>query len=99
MGGVGFLVDVRLFSLLLLTGSAILLGCLGLTRWVFGFTGLLADNVSANRVGLTLGSAPAHASRHSTVDAVPSTPHFDPRSTKPAGSGAVALRPADEPAS
>ncbi len=35
---------------------AIALGCLALSRYVLGFTSPVADNVSANGVGLALGS-------------------------------------------
>lgn len=45
------------FLAISLAGSAISLACLGLTHYVFGFTSTLADNISANVVGLALGSA------------------------------------------
>ena len=38
-------------------GMAIALGCLALSHYVLGFTSALADNVSANVVGLALGTA------------------------------------------
>lgn len=40
-----------------LAGSAISLICLGLTHYLLGFTSPVADNISANVVGLGLGSA------------------------------------------
>lgn len=45
------------FLLVSLAGSGIALVCLGLTHYVLGFTSPLADNISANVVGLGLGSA------------------------------------------
>jgi hypothetical protein len=40
-----------------LAGSAISLGCLGITHYAFGFTTPLDDNLSANVLGLALGSS------------------------------------------
>lgn len=45
------------FLMISLAGSAISLGCLGLTHYVFGFKTPLDDNLSANGLGLALGSA------------------------------------------
>ena len=40
-----------------LVGSGVALLCLGVSHYVLGFTSTLADNISANVVGLILGSA------------------------------------------
>lgn len=45
------------FALVSLAGSAISLACLGITHYGLGFTSRLADNVSANVIGLLAGSA------------------------------------------
>ncbi|MCU1439104.1 MAG: GtrA family protein [Rhodoglobus sp.] len=45
------------FLLVSLAGSAISLMCLGLTHYAFGLTSPVADNISANIIGLCLGSA------------------------------------------
>jgi putative flippase GtrA len=45
------------FALVSLAGSAISLACLWLTHYGLGFTSRLADNVSANVIGLLAGSA------------------------------------------
>ncbi len=38
-------------------GLAIAAGCLGISHYLLGFTSALADNISANGVGLVLGTA------------------------------------------
>lgn len=48
-------VELMLFISFNVVGLAISLGCLGLTHYVFGLTSPLADNVSANVIGLGLG--------------------------------------------
>ena len=45
------------FALVSLAGSAISLACLGLSHYALGLTSRLADNVSANVIGLLAGSA------------------------------------------
>jgi putative flippase GtrA len=46
-----------LFFLLNGVGLLIALTCLGISHYVLGFTSTLADNISANVVGLALGTA------------------------------------------
>jgi putative flippase GtrA len=48
--------EYALFFALSAVALTIALGCLAVSRYVFGFTGALADNVAANGVGLALGS-------------------------------------------
>jgi putative flippase GtrA len=48
--------EYTLFFVLSAVGLAIALGCLAFSRYVLGLTSPLADNVSANGVGLVLGS-------------------------------------------
>ena len=45
------------FAIVSLAGSAISLACLGFTHYALGLTSRLADNVSANVIGLLAGSA------------------------------------------
>jgi putative flippase GtrA len=45
------------FTIVSLLGSAIAVGCLGFSHYALHLTSRLADNVSANVVGLLLGSA------------------------------------------
>ncbi len=47
--------EVTLFFLLNAMGMGIALACLALSHYVFGFTSPLADNISANVIGLFLG--------------------------------------------
>jgi putative flippase GtrA len=49
--------EFAMFVLLNLVGMAIALACLAMSHYVFGLTGPVADNVSANVVGLFLGTA------------------------------------------
>lgn len=44
------------FSLVAAFGAAIQIGCLALTHYVFGWTSLLADNLSSNVVGFGLAT-------------------------------------------
>ncbi|MDQ1586737.1 MAG: hypothetical protein QOJ90_2107 [Actinomycetota bacterium] len=46
-----------LFVAMCAIGTAIALGCLGFSHYVLGFKSPLADNISANVVGLVLGTA------------------------------------------
>lgn len=46
-----------LFALVNIGGMLISLGCLGASRYILGFRSQFADNVSANIVGLVLGTA------------------------------------------
>ena len=48
--------EYALFFLLNAVGLAIALGCLGASHYVLGLQGAVADNVSANVVGLGLGT-------------------------------------------
>ncbi|MET1042748.1 MAG: GtrA family protein [Microbacteriaceae bacterium] len=45
------------FAVVSMAGMLISVGCLWLSREVFGFTSLLADNIATNGVGLILGAA------------------------------------------
>jgi len=45
------------FAIVSILGSAVTLACLGFTHYVLHLTSPLADNISANVVGLALGSA------------------------------------------
>jgi putative flippase GtrA len=38
-------------------GMLIAVGCLAVSHYLMGYTGALADNISANGVGLVLGTA------------------------------------------
>jgi putative flippase GtrA len=49
--------ELLLFVAINLVGMAIALACLAVSHYVLGFTSALADNVSANGVGLVLGTA------------------------------------------
>ncbi|MBC7632672.1 GtrA family protein [Aeromicrobium sp.] len=49
--------EVILFFALNGAGMAIALGCLAISHYALGFTSPLADNISANGVGLVLGTA------------------------------------------
>ena len=48
--------EMASFVTVSLIGSAIALGCLAISHYVLGLTSVLADNISANVVGLLLGS-------------------------------------------
>ena len=48
--------EYALFFALSAVGLSIALGCLALSRYALGLTSALADNISANVVGLALGS-------------------------------------------
>ena len=45
------------FVLVSVGGMLIALACLWVSRYVFGFTSVLADNISSNVIGLVLGTA------------------------------------------
>lgn len=45
------------FALVSVGGMLIAVGCLVVSRYVLGFTSLLADNIASNVIGLALGSA------------------------------------------
>ena len=47
--------ELPLFVVLSGVGLGISLGCLGVSHYLLGFTSVLADNLSANGVGLVLG--------------------------------------------
>ena len=49
--------EFLLFVLMCTIGLAISLACLALSHYVLGFTSPLADNISANVIGLALGTA------------------------------------------
>jgi putative flippase GtrA len=49
--------ELVVFSIVNLGGMAIAVGCLALSHYVLGLTSALADNISANVVGLALGTA------------------------------------------
>ena len=49
--------EAAAFFAVSLIGSAISLACLAMSHYALGFTSALADNVSANMIGLVLGSA------------------------------------------
>lgn len=48
--------ELLLFVVVNLGGMAIAVGCLAISHYVLGFTSPLADNISANGVGLVLGT-------------------------------------------
>lgn len=48
--------EVTLFVVFSVAGLAIAVGCLGISHYLLGLTSPLADNVSANVVGLVLGT-------------------------------------------
>ncbi|MGH3691558.1 MAG: GtrA family protein [Microbacterium sp.] len=48
--------EMASFVAVSLGGSAIALGCLAISHYLLGLTSVLADNVSANVIGLLLGS-------------------------------------------
>ena len=66
---------VNFFALGALT-MAIPVLCLAVSRYVLGFSSLWADNISANVIGLTLGTAARFwvFRRYVFLEAVPSTP-------------------------
>ena len=47
--------ELALFIAISLVGLVIALGCLGVSRYVFGYTSLWTDNIAKNGVGLLLG--------------------------------------------
>ncbi len=49
--------ELVLFVVMNIAGLGIALACLGISHYVLGLTSALADNVSANGVGLVLGTA------------------------------------------
>ena len=49
--------EFALFALACTIGTGIALACLAVSHYVLGHTSVLADNVSANGVGLVLGTA------------------------------------------
>lgn len=49
--------ELFLFVVACTIGSAIAVGCLAISHYLLGFTSPLADNISANVVGLILGTA------------------------------------------
>ncbi|HLS04538.1 MAG TPA: GtrA family protein [Actinomycetales bacterium] len=49
--------ELTLFLLANLAGMAVSLGCLGISHYVLQLTSPLADNISANVIGLALGTA------------------------------------------
>jgi putative flippase GtrA len=51
-----FLLELLEFSAIAVAGLGISLGCLYISHYVFGFTSLLADNVSTNVIGLVLAT-------------------------------------------
>jgi putative flippase GtrA len=53
----GVVREYRLFVLLTVIGLLIAEACLGISHYLLGFHGALADNVSANGFGLLLGTA------------------------------------------
>ncbi|UTT63033.1 GtrA family protein [Microcella humidisoli] len=75
------------FAVVSIGGLLIAVGCLALSRYAFGFTSLLADNIASNVVGLALGSAFRFALYRSWV--------FHPRRTpQPTADGGAELGPA-----
>ena len=49
--------ELALFAVMNVGGMLIALSCLGISHYVLGLTSPLADNISANVVGLALGTA------------------------------------------
>ncbi|MER3387455.1 MAG: GtrA family protein [Microcella pacifica] len=72
------------FALVSVGGLLIAVGCLVVSRYVLGYTSLLADNIASNVIGLALGSAFRFVLYRTWV--------FDPQRVRPA-------QPADDPAS
>ncbi len=52
-----FLLELVEYALVALGGMAIAVGCLWISHYVLGFTSVLADNISANVIGLMLATA------------------------------------------
>ncbi|MEB0001346.1 GtrA family protein [Cryobacterium sp. 10I1] len=52
-----FILEFVEFSVIALVGMGISLFCLYLSHYVFGFTSLLADNISANVIGLVIATS------------------------------------------
>jgi len=52
-----FMLELLEFSAIAAVGMGISLGCLYLSHYVFGWTSLLADNISTNVVGLALATS------------------------------------------
>ena len=51
-----YLLELLEFSVIAIAGLGISLACLWLSHYVFGFTSLAADNISANVIGLILAT-------------------------------------------
>jgi putative flippase GtrA len=51
-----FLLELLEFACIAVAGLGISLGCLYISHYVLGFTGLLADNIAANVIGLVLAT-------------------------------------------
>lgn len=49
--------ELALFLLANVAGMAVALACLGISHYALGFRSALADNISANAIGLALGTA------------------------------------------
>lgn len=80
--------EVLEFALVSIGGLLIAVACLAVSRYVFGFTSLLADNIASNVIGLALGSVFRFALYRSWVfDARrlrPTQPANDPTGSTPA---------------
>ncbi|MDY5153541.1 Putative flippase GtrA (transmembrane translocase of bactoprenol-linked glucose) [Actinobaculum suis] len=65
------------FALVNIGGMLIALVCLAFSRYVLGLRSALADNISANIVGLVLGTAFRYVMYKTVVFAAPATPATD----------------------
>lgn len=69
--------ELFLFALVNIAGMLVAVGCLGFSHYVLGFTSALADNISANGVGLVLGTALRWALYRSVVFKAPAEADAD----------------------
>ncbi len=79
--------EVVEFALVSIGGLLIAVACLAISRYVLGFTSLLADNIASNVVGLALGSVFRFALYRTWV--------FDARRMRPTLPGNEIIPPVD----
>ncbi|QOR72792.1 GtrA family protein [Ruania alkalisoli] len=79
------------FAVVNVIGMAIAVGCLAVSHYLLGFTSPLADNISANGVGLVLGTAFRYVAYRYWVFTGPAEAgrSSEPITPEPAGSEAV----------
>ncbi len=78
-----------LFVVFNVLGLAIALACLGISRYALGYDSQLADNVSANGVGLVLGTLFRFWAYRSFVFTDDLRAQGDPLAPEPQGAGAI----------